>query len=72
MVSACSIARVSSEKYRKLSQIFSVCTIAAAIASGQEGRPDVPPAQGHLTHIALTFLLFTPHSYTPHSSLFAA
>ena len=59
------------EKYRKLSQIFSVCTIAATSSLGKGTRLMFRLPKGILRTL---LLLFTFHSslLTPHSSLFAA
>ena len=59
------------EKYRKLSQIFSVCTIAATSSLGKGTRLMFRLPKGILRAL---LLLFTFHSslITPHSSLFAA
>ena len=59
------------EKYRKLSQIFSVCTIAATSSLGKGTRLMFRLPKGILRTL---LLLFTLHFslFTPHSSLFAA
>ena len=59
------------EKYRKLSQIFSVCTIAATSSLGKGTRLMFRLPKGILRAL---LLLFTFHFslLTPHSSLFAA